>query len=59
MEKDLEKFRSVCNGQLSRAKEANNVIEEPFTNIPLDQVLLKYFFFLEDANVLFTRIVIV
>ena len=35
---DLEKFRKELKGVLSRAKEANNVIDEPYFNIPLDQV---------------------
>ena len=41
MAADLLKFRTVCKGHLSRAKEANNVIEEPFFDIPLDQVTFQ------------------
>ena len=38
MEADLNTFRTTLNGQISRAKEANNVIDEPLFDIPLNQV---------------------
>ena len=37
---DLEKFRNKYKSNPGKAKEANNVIDEPYFDIPLDQVMI-------------------
>ena len=46
MQKDLEKFRNEFGGNIKKAKEANNVIDEPYYNIELDQVSIISYHFL-------------
>ena len=43
MKNDLATFRGRYKGNLKNAMNANNVIDEPFFNIPLDQVCVKKF----------------
>ena len=38
LERDLKHFKTVLNAKLKDAQRANNVIDEPYFNIPLDQV---------------------
>ena len=38
MDQDLKKFREVYGGMLKHAKETNNVIDDIYFNIPIDQV---------------------
>ena len=38
MKRDLEKFQIQLKGNVKNAKLANNVIDEPYYNISLDQV---------------------
>ena len=38
IKEDLKKFRTTFKSNLARAKDANNVIDEPMFDIPLDQV---------------------
>ena len=38
MKHDLEKFQIQLKGNVKNAKLANNVIDEPYYNISLDQV---------------------
>ena len=40
MAKDLKRFREELKGILKLAKEANNVIDDPYFKIALDQVHL-------------------
>lgn len=42
---DLEKFRGKYKGNMKYAMEANNVIDEPFFDIPLDQVIFLSIFY--------------
>lgn len=42
METDLQKFRQKHKGNIKQAMHANNVIDEPFFDIPLDQVHFFY-----------------
>ncbi len=51
MKKDLEKFRKEYKGNIKHAKKANNVIDEPYFDIALDQVSHRTrFFFLKSSK---------
>ena len=43
MKSDLTTFREKFKGNLKNAMDANNVIDEPFFNIPLNQVCIRNF----------------
>ena len=45
MNNDVQKFKTELKGNIKNAKLANNVIDEPYFNIPLDQVKIAQHFF--------------